>query len=129
MIFFDIPEGIFSIPVVGALVAIGTVILMGQKITKNARKSHDEESAKVLQAAKEEDVILKAKLEARIEKVDAQLKILELSVNKDIGHLKETYSNEIKNLGLKIEALRDEIHSNYSQLVTLLTKLIDSQKD
>jgi uncharacterized membrane protein len=110
-----------------ALVTISGLILSWQKIVKNAKKEREEQAAKILQAAKEEDALLKAKLEARVEKIDLQLKTLELNVNKDIGHLKETYAAEIKVLGEKIEALRDELRDQHSQMVTLLSKLIETK--
>jgi CII-binding regulator of phage lambda lysogenization HflD len=116
-----------TIPV-GLIVVISSLVLTWQKIAKNIKKNREEDSAKILQAAKEEDALIKAKLEARIEKIDAQLENLELNVNKDIGHLRETYNNEIKNLGLKIEELRSELRSTHGQLVQLLTTLIENHK-
>lgn len=125
----DLPQ-ISELQAYGALgVAIGvaTLVVTLQKVFRNFRKERDEYAAKILQTAKEEDSLLKAKLEARIEKIDAQLKNLELNINKDITHLKETYSTEIKVLGEKIETLRDELRNQHSQMVTLLSKLIESK--
>lgn len=113
----------------GLVIALSGLIYTWQKIAKEARKSRKEDAAAILQAAKEEDSLMKSKLEARIEKVDLQLKSLEFSVNKDIAHLKETYNTEIKNLGLKIEELRSELRSTHGQLVQLLTTLIEHKKD
>lgn len=107
-----------------ALVTLSGLVLTWQKIVKNSKKAREEDSAKILHAAKEEDSLLKLKLEARIEKIDAQLKTLEQSVTKDIDHMRSTYAAEIKVLGDKIEALRDELRSQHSGLVELLTKLI-----
>ncbi len=125
----DLPQ-ISEMQAYGALgIAMGVVTLVVtlQKVFKNFRKERDEYAAKILQVAKEEDSILKAKLEARIEKIDLSLKNLEFNVNKDITHLKETYSAEIKVLGEKIETLRDELRNQHSQMVTLISKLIDSK--
>jgi len=122
----DFPSVNGAVPL--SLIAFLAVLVYTlQKIARQARKSHKEDSAAILQLAKDEDSLLKAKLEARIERLDAQLQTLELSVTKDVSHLKETYSNEIKNLGKKIEDLRDEVRSTHSQLVQLLTKLIDTK--
>ena len=112
----------------GGLIALATLVLTMQKISKNFKKDRDEHAAKILQAAKEEDSLIKAKLEARIEKVGAELKNLELNVNKDINHLKETYNGEIRNLGLKIEDLRSELKNQHGQLVQLLSEMIKSAK-
>lgn len=109
------------------ITTISGLVLTWQKISKNAKKDRDEHAAKILQSAKEDDSLLKAKLEARIEKIDLSLKNLEFNVNKDITHLKETYSAEIKVLGEKIETLRDELRNQHSQMVALLSKLIDSK--
>lgn len=109
---------------VGMAIALGTLVITLQKISKNFKKDRDEHAAKILQAAKEEDSLLKAKLEARIERISAEVKNLELSVNKDMDHLKETYSSEIKNLGEKIENLRDELRQQHSGLIELLTKIV-----
>lgn len=110
-----------------ALTTLTGLIMSWQKIVKTAKKDREEHAAKILQTAKEEDQLLKSKLEARIEKIDAQVKNLELNVNKDITHLKETYSAEIKVLGEKIEMLRDELRDQHSQMVALLTKLVESK--
>lgn len=111
-----------------AVVTLSGLVLTWQKIVKNAKKSREEDSAKILQAAKEADSELKNKLEARIEKIDLKLEQLKLNVDKDIGHLKETYSAEIKVLGEKIEILRDELRGTHGQLVNLLTTLIEHSK-
>jgi predicted nuclease with TOPRIM domain len=110
---------------IGALIAIGTLVLTMQKIFINFKKEKEEQAAKILQQAKEEDALLKAKLEAKIEAFGVELKSLEVSVEKDMDHLRETYNNELKNLGSKIEELRSELRNQHGQLVQLLTKMID----
>lgn len=110
-----------------SLAALSALILTWQKIVKNSKKISNERDLSILQAAKEEDQLLKAKLEARIEKIDAQLKNLELNVNKDISHLKDVYSSEIRALSEKIENLRQEIQTQHSQMVDLLSKLINNK--
>jgi CII-binding regulator of phage lambda lysogenization HflD len=125
----DLPQ-ISEIQAYGALgisIAVATLVVTIQKVFKNFRKEREEYAAKILQIAKEDDNSLKARLEARIAEIDTKVKTLEISVNKDITHLKETYSAEIKVLGEKIETLRDELRNQHSQMVTLLSKLIDSK--
>ena len=124
----EIPDMQTMIPV-GAMIAIGTLILTMQKISKNFKKDRDEHAARILHSAKEEDALIKAKLEARVEKLSLELKTLESSVNKDIKHIKETYNGEIKNLGSKIEELRSELRNQHGQLVQLLSEMIKSSKD
>lgn len=116
------------IPAAGAIATLGGAWLTIRKIAKDAAKQKREQAAEILHAAKEEDALLKAKLEARIEAVKAQLTNLELNVNKDLDHLKETYSGEIRNLGQKIEELRSELKTQHGQLVTLLTEMIKKSR-
>jgi Na+-translocating ferredoxin:NAD+ oxidoreductase RnfG subunit len=115
------------LPVAGSITVVGTAWLTVRKIAKDAAKSKKELIAEILHAAKEEDALQKAKMESKMEALTVKLASLELSVNKDVGHLKETYSNEIKNLGEKIESLREELRSRFDGTVALLTKLIEKK--
>lgn len=114
---------------VGSLIAIGSLVLTLQKIAKNFKKDREEHAAKILQQAKEEDALIKAKLEARVDKLSHELKTLQASVGKDIEHIKETYNGEIRNLGEKIEELRSELRNQHGQLVNLLSEMIRNSKD
>lgn len=109
---------------VGTMIAIGTLILTIQKILRNLKKSKSEHSARILQAAKEEDNQLRIQLESKIELIRSHVENLEANINKDMGHLKETYTSEIKNLGEKIENLRDELRQQHSGLIELLSKIV-----
>lgn len=126
----DLPQ-ISEIQAYGALgiaMGVATLTVTLQKVFKNFRKERDEYAAKILQTAKEEDNLVKTKMEARFAEIETKVRTLEISVEKDISHLKETYSAEIKVLGEKIETLRDELRNQHSQMVTLLSKLIDSKE-
>lgn len=112
------------LPAAGIVTTLGGAWLTVRKIAKDAEKSKKEQAAEILHAAKEEDALLKAKLEARIESVKAELANLQLNVNKDMEHLRETYNGEIRNLGQKIEELRSELKNQHGQLVSLLTEMI-----
>lgn len=116
------------LPLAATVTTLGGAYLTIRKIAKDRDKSKKEQEKEFLSKAKEEDSLLKAKLEARIESIKAQLSNLEFNVNKDVTHLKETYGSELKNLGEKIENLRTELSNQHSSLLTLLTKLIDNQK-
>ena len=120
----DIPDMQTLLPVAGTITVVGTAWLTIRKIAHDAEKSKKHQAAEILQAAKEEDALLKAKLDAKIETLKAQLANLELNVNKDMEHLRETYNNEIRVLGQKIEELRSELKNQHGQLVTLLTEMI-----
>lgn len=130
LLTMDLPQ-ISEIQAYGALgiaMGVATLTVTLQKVFKNFRKERDEYAAKILQTAKEEDNLVKTKMEARFAEIETKVRTLEISVEKDISHLKETYSAEIKVLGEKIETLRDELRNQHSQMVTLLSKLIDSKE-
>ena len=116
------------IPASAAVITLGGAWLTIRKIAKDAAKTKKEQAAEILHAAKEEDSLMKAKLEARIESVKAGLANLELNVNKDIGHLRDTYNGEIRNLGQKIEELRSELKNQHGQLVSLLTEMVKKNR-
>jgi len=111
----------------GIAMGVATLVVTLQKVVKNFKKDREEHAAKILQEAKEEDNLLRIRLEAKITEIDAKVKNLETSVNKDIKHLQDVYSAEIKSLGEKIEVLRDELRDQHSQMVALLTKLVESK--
>lgn len=112
------------IAVSGFITAVGGAWLTIRKIQKDIARDRAAEAARIIQDAKEADALIKTKLEARIETVKSELKNLELNVNKDLEHIKETYNGEIRNLGNKIEDLRSELKNQHGQLVQLLTEMI-----
>ena len=99
-----------------------------RKVSKDARTARQEQANEILKVAREEDEFLKGAMEAKLEAVKSQLANLELNVNKDLEHLKETYSGEIRNLGQKIEDLRSELKNQHGQLVGLLTEMIKKSR-
>lgn len=113
------------LPAAGAVTVVGTAWLTIRKIQRDAAKSKKEQAAEILQEAKEDLALVKTKLEAQIAAVKSDLKNLEANVGKDLEHMKETYNGEIQNLGQKIEALRSDVKEYHSQMVALLTKMID----
>jgi hypothetical protein len=104
---------------------MATLYHIYQKIVKSTKKSREEESAKILQAAKEADSTVKAELESKIEALSAQFVNLKTNIDKDIDYLKESHAMELKNIGQRIEILRDELRNQNASLVNLLSKLID----
>jgi chromosome segregation ATPase len=113
---------------VGAIVTLGTALHIVQKIVRNWRKAKEESSAKILQAAKEEISLAKMKLEARIKDVESDLENLRISLSKDLEHAKEQYSIELKNLGEKIEETRKELRYHHTQILQLLTKMVEDRE-
>lgn len=115
-------------PVAATITTLGGAWLTIRKIAKDAAKAKKEQAAEILHAAKEEDELLKAKLDAKINAIRQELENLEENVSKDMNHLKETYNGEIKNLGQKIEDLRSELKNQHGQLVQLLTEMIKKNR-
>lgn len=115
------------ISVAATISALGGAWLTIRKIARDAHKSKKEHAEEILSAAKELDLELKLKTDAKIQALDSQLKNLEANVKKDLEHLKETHTNEIKNLGEKIEALRDQLNSQHAQMIAFLSKLVDKK--
>jgi septal ring factor EnvC (AmiA/AmiB activator) len=110
--------------VLGIIVALGTCWAFVRKILKDLKKSRKEEAEGIIKQAREEDSFMRIKLEARLETLKTELRNLEFNVNKDFQHVKESHSNEIKALGEKIEAIREQLNSQHSQLLEFLTKLV-----
>jgi hypothetical protein len=85
-----------------------------RKIIKHRKEQKDLERAAILQEAKEIAQKYKHELEAKIE-----------LLQKDLEHVKESYTSEVKFIGSRIEELRDEVRTQLSQIVILVSKLID----
>lgn len=111
-------------PLAIAITTLGGAWLTVKKIARDAKRTKKEQAAEILHAAKEADMEMKLKLDAKIQALDAKVKNLEANVEKDLDHLKQTYNGEIRNLGQKIEELRSELRNQHGQLVALLTKMI-----
>ena len=107
------------------ITTLGGAWLTVRKVVRDAEKQKKHYAAEILQSAKEADQALKVRLENKVHELETQLKSLRENVDKDITHLREYHSSELKFLGQKIEALREEVHSQHSQLVQLLTRMID----
>jgi peptidoglycan hydrolase CwlO-like protein len=114
---------------VGLLVTLGSAYLTVRKIARDAKKEKKEFKAEIVQSAKEEIALKEKDLEAKIKDVDNKVNALKESVEKDLAHMKDTFNSEIRNLGQKVEDLRDELRSQHTQMVALLTKMIDNSKE
>jgi chromosome segregation ATPase len=117
------------LPAAGVIITIGSAYLTIRKIQKDSEKSKKEQSAEILQSAKEEIALKEKDLQSRFNLLDTRIENLETSVEKDLQHLRETYNGEIRNLGTKIEELRSELRNQHTQMVSLLTKMIENSKD
>ena len=114
--------------IVGLSTAISGLSGAYWKFTKAAKqKSEDKELEKalIIQQAKEISHKHKEELEAKIEALSQKILNIEESVNKDLSHIKETYNNEVRFLGTQISELKDELRTSLTQVVTLISRLID----
>jgi sensor domain CHASE-containing protein len=113
------------ITLLGILSTLGGIIVAAQSIGKSLKKARDEQAAFILQEAKEAISLVRAELETSIKQNAWELENLKNDIDKDLGHLKESYRAEIKNLGDKIEELRTQVTQQHGSIVNLLSKLID----
>lgn len=94
---------------VGALIVVGGGVLTLLKVMAVLRKEKEEESEKILHEAKTY--------------TDNQCKLLK----SELDHHKEMHEGKVAELARKIEDLRDELRMQHSQLVSLLTKMLDKK--
>ena len=116
------------------LTILGTVLtgLVGayatiRKILNNKEKINKRRDLAIIQAAKDGDTSVKLALQARIHELEVKVANIEESVTKEIAHVKESHSIELKALADKIEVLRDELREQSGSILGLLTKMIDKQ--
>jgi len=122
------PLNISTLMSVAAMItAFGTAWITIRKIAKDAEKQKKIQSASILQAAKEADAVLFTKLDNKIHDLSLELKVHKESNQKDLEHLKETHNSELKNLGEKIETLRDELRQQSKNILELLSKMIGKE--
>jgi hypothetical protein len=95
------------------------------KINRELKKIKSLESLQIIEEAEKLDHILKEKMETRINLLEIQLQNLEASINKDLENIKDNHAIELKNLSERIELLRDDLHNQHSQILSLLTKLVN----
>lgn len=81
----------------------------------------------ILDQAQLEMSRIESSLELKIRNLEVVFEAQKLSVSKDFSHFKETYHAEVKSLGEKIEALREDLSQQHQALVGLLTKLVDTK--
>jgi hypothetical protein len=124
------------VAIAGALGVISGAYIKIRKIFADREKHQHLQRALILQEAKEADAQLKAGIEARrevlyqeitsrIKAVETRIDNVEEAVNKEISHIRDSYNSEIRFLGSKIEELKDEVRTSLSQVVILVSKLID----
>lgn len=114
-------------PVVVALGTLLGLFLSVSKLKKGFKEELEQETEKAIQYARDAAKNDMQLLKLQVDNLGQDIKRLDESFQKDVAHIRETYNNEIRNLGNKIEELREEVRSQHSQLVSLLTKLVSDR--
>ncbi len=109
----------------GAVTAIGGIYAIVKRLMTNSKRKKEDYRNSILKEAKQEVNKLEKELEEKIKKVNFEVQDLRDCISKDIINLKENHAVELKNLSEKIELLREELKSQSSGILILLTKLVD----
>ena len=108
-----------------------TLVMGVYAAIKHMRKRNRIAKAKyrqdILDQAEAQVTKVKTELESKIEKLEIELEAQKLNIFKDLSHIKENYSMEIRVLGEKIEDVRAQIQQQHAQLVALLTRMIENK--
>jgi predicted nuclease with TOPRIM domain len=110
--------------IVIALGGIVSTIFTAQRIMKGLKEERDKENEKILDRALSELEKEKTLLEIKIQACENENERLKEMMEKEIEFVRSTYNTEIKNLGEKIESLKEEVKSQNTQIIGLLSKLI-----
>jgi hypothetical protein len=116
------------------IVPVGSILfgIVSAWLTFLQLKKHymEEIESKIEQSSLNSSKDLKSEAELlkhKIDSIESHMIKIEESVSKEIEYVKEAYKGEIKNLGEKIENLREEVRNQHTQLIGLLTKLIQEK--
>lgn len=113
------------LPSLAFITAVSTAWYSVQKIIREYRKIQKSKSEKILEEAQEYDKLIKEKLESKINILELEIHNLRDNVSKDLSSIKDSHALELKNLSDRIEMLRDDLRNQHSQLLSVLTKLVN----
>lgn len=111
----------------GAITAIGGIYTAVKKWIKHSSDKKEKYKQDILREARRETEKFKSELEDKIEKLELEVETQKQNIYKDIGFLRESHSNEIRNLTEKIEELREDLKIQHVGILNLLTKLVDNK--
>lgn len=107
-----------------SLGSIASVFLTAQKLIRHLKSEKEKEIEQVLEKAMAELQKEKTLLEMKIQACFDENERLRESLEKEIEFTRSSYEMEVKNLGEKIESLKEEVRSQNTQILNLLAKLI-----
>lgn len=67
------------------------------------------------------------RLSKEMETLDGKVKALEAQLMREVEHIKDRHNTDLENLGQKILELKEEMRHQFSQLVSILTKLMEKE--
>jgi len=111
---------------IGSLSGILAPLAIVQRLLKNHKKDKDFETAKLIHMVKEEVSQVDKRLTREVLALEEAMEIMRSGFAKDLEHTKESHETKLESLSEKIEQLREEVRSQHSQLIALLTKLISN---
>jgi len=111
----------------GVVTAIGTIYPVFQHLRSKKLKNKENYRKEILDQAKIEMTKIEKSLDDKIKNLEIEFQAQKLNVFKDFTYFKETHNSEMKALGEKIENLRTDLNTQHSNLVALLTKLVNNR--
>jgi len=111
----------------GAITAIGGIYTAIKKWIRHSADKKEKYKQDILKQARGEAEKIRRELEEKIEKLEVEVETQKQNIYKDIGFLRESHSNEIRNLTEKIEELREDLKIQHVGILNLLTKLVDNK--
>lgn len=121
----DLPSALGT--AAGAITALSGIYAGFRHIRYSLKAKKDAEREAILKQANDEMKKIQYALESKINDIESKVESQKETIARDLAFMKETHISEIKVLGDKIEDLREQLNIQYSQLIGLLTKLIDNK--
>ena len=111
--------------VASTLVAAGAIYSGIKRFLGASRRKKMAYRESILDEAKNQAGAMKAELEAKIKAAMDEIENVKISVENDLSSLKNSHTIELKNLGDKVQLLREELQDQSRGILALLTKLVD----
>lgn len=111
----------------GIITALGSAYPAISHFRAKSRKNKENYRKEILDKAKNDMEIIEKSLDNKINLLAMETQTLKLGIYKDFNFFKETHTNEVRALSEKIELLRTDLSQQHTNLVNLLTKLVDNR--
>jgi len=111
----------------GLVTAIGGVYTAIHQIRVSSKKKQEKHRQEILDQAKTEMGRIEVSFNEKITALENDLENHKVNTSKDLIFMKATYAGEVKVLGDKIESIREQLNQQHSQLLAVLTRMIDKK--